>query len=186
MDLPKGMQIVAISDLNQNRLDEFKEKGWKPYLDYRQMLESRDVDAVIVATPDHWHASTLFTHAKPARMCTARSPCRLPCVKAGRWWRPYGRTIACSKRQSTASMEQCCLGCELVRNGRLGKVHTVHGTTIRVRGMHVAGTARAEGLNWDMWLGQTPVRPYHEELYLPRVRGTEPAGSRSVPIPAER
>ena len=175
MDLPKGMQIVAISDLNQNRLDEFKEKGWKPYLDYRQMLESRDVDAVIVATPDHWHALNSIHACEAGKDVYCEKPMSLT-VREGRAMveavRKNKRVFQTGSQQR--SMEQCRLGCELVRNGRLGKVHTVHGNNYPSPWeCTLPEQPVPKGLNWDMWLGQTPVRPYHEELYLPRVRGTE-------------
>ena len=175
MELPKGMQIVAISDVNQNRLDEFKEKGWKAYLDYRKMLESRDVDAVIVATPDHWHALNCIHACEAGKDVYCEKPMSLT-VREGRAMveavRKNKRVFQTGSQQR--SMEPCRFGCELVRNGRVGKVHTVHGNNYPSPWeCTLPEQPVPKGLDWDMWLGQTPVRPYHEERYLPRVRGTE-------------
>ena len=175
MNLTKGMQIVAISDLNQNRLDEFKDKGWKAYSDYRKMLESREVDAVIVATPDHWHALNCIHACEAGKDVYCEKPMSLT-VREGRAMveavRRNKRVFQTGSQQR--SMEACRIGCELVRNGRIGKVHTVHGNNYPSPWeCTLPEQPVPKGLDWDMWLGQTPVRPYHEELYLPRVRGTE-------------
>jgi len=175
MELPKGMQIVAISDVNQNRLDEFKEKGWKAYLDYRKMLESRDVDAVIVATPDHWHALNCIHACEAGKDVYCEKPMSLT-VREGRAMveavRKNKRVFQTGSQQR--STEPCRFGCELVRNGRVGKVHTAHGNNYPSPWeCTLPEQPVPKGLDWDMWLGQTPLRPYHEELYLPRVRGTE-------------
>jgi predicted dehydrogenase len=72
------------------------------------------------------------------------------------------------------SMEQCRFGCELVRNGRVGKIQVVHANNYPSPWEpNLPEQPVPEGLDWDMWLGQTPLHPYHEEIYLPRVRGTE-------------
>jgi predicted dehydrogenase len=72
------------------------------------------------------------------------------------------------------SMDPCRYGCELVRNGRLGKIKEVHTSDFESPWeCPLPGQPTPEGLDWDMWCGQTEPRPYHIELYTPRVRGHE-------------
>lgn len=175
MELPKGMEIVAISDVNQSRLEEFGGKGWKAYPDYRTMLESSDVDAVIIASPDHWHALHAIHACEAGKDVYGEKPMTLT-IREGRAMveavRKHKRVFQTGSQQR--SMEKCRMGCEWVRNGRAGKVHTVHGNNYPSPWeCTLPEQPVPKGLNWDMWLGQTPVRPYHEELYLPRVRGNE-------------
>lgn len=175
MEMPDGMEIVAISDVNQARLDALAKKGWKAYLDYREMLESKDVDAVVVATPDHWHALASIHACQAGKDVYCEKPMSLT-VREGRAMvdaaRKYQRVFQTGSQQR--SMDNCRTGCELVRAGRVGTIHTIHGNNYPSPWeCTLPEQPVPAGLNWDMWLGQTPVRPYHEELYLPRVRGTE-------------
>ena len=171
MGLPGGAQIVAISDVYRKRLDEVgKGKKWRAYDDYRKMLESNDVDAVIIATPDHWHALPAVHACQAGKDVYVEKPLSLT-IREGRAMaqaaRKYERVFQTGSQQR--SMKECRVGCELVRNGRAGTIHTVHGNNYPSPwDCTLPEQPVPEGLNWDMWLGQTPVRPYHTDIYLPR------------------
>jgi len=176
MHLPPDARIVAVSDVYLKRMDEFaKGSPLKKYQDYRKLLESKDVDAVVVTTPDHWHAQNSIHACQAGKDVYCEKPMSLT-VREGRAMveaaRQHKRVFQTGSQQR--SMEECRLGCELVRNGRIGKIQTVHVDNYPSPWEpNFPEQPVPEGLNWDMWLGQTPVRPYHEEIYLPRVRGTE-------------
>ena len=176
MDLPKDMQIVAISDVNRQRLDELAEgKDWRKYQHYREMLAEPDIDAVIIATPDHWHALNAVHACEAGKDVYVEKPMTLT-VWEGRKMveaaRKHVRIVQVGSQQR--SMKECRIGCELVRNGRIGKVHTVHGANYPSPWeCELPEQPVPEYLDWDMWCGQTEPRPYHLELYLPRVRGAE-------------
>jgi len=176
MTLPPGAEIVAISDVYKKRLDEIGAgRTWKSFQDYRKLLELKEVDAVIITTPDHWHALNAVHACQAGKDVYCEKPLSLT-VREGRAMvqaaRRYQRIFQTGSQQR--SMEACRFGCELIRSGRIGKVHTVHADNYPSPWEpNLPPQPVPEGLDWDMWLGQTPVRPYHEEIYLPRVRGTE-------------
>lgn len=176
MDLPSGMQIVAISDVNRQRLDEMAAgKDWRKYPNYREMLAEPDIDAVIIATPDHWHALNAVHACEAGKDVYVEKPMTLT-IWEGRKMveaaRKHERIVQVGSQQR--SMKECRIGCELVRNGRIGNVHTVHGANYPSPWeCDLPEQPVPEYLDWDMWCGQTEPRPYHLELYLPRVRGTE-------------
>ncbi len=177
MDLPRDMRIVAFSDVNPAHLNEMtaKHKDTKAYGDYREMLQDPAVDAVIIATPDHWHAINAVHACEAGKDVYVEKPMTLT-IREGRIMvdaaRKYDRVVQVGSQQR--SMKECRFGCELIRNGRIGKVHTVHTANYESPWeCDLPEQPVPEGLNWDMWCGQTEPRPYHEELYLPRVRGQE-------------
>jgi predicted dehydrogenase len=173
MGLPKGAEIVAISDVHQQRLDEVaKGKKYRTYKDYRKMLESSDVDAVIIATPDHWHALNSIHACQAGKDVYCEKPMSLT-IREGRAMveavRKHKRIFQTGSQQR--SMDACRFGCELVRNGRIGKIHTVHADNYPSPWeCDLPPQPVPDGLDWDMWLGQTPLRPYHIDIYLPRAK----------------
>ena len=176
MGLPKGMEIVAASDVYRKRLDEVTgDRKWAKYDDYRDMLESKEVDAVICASPDHWHALHSIHAMQAGKDVYCEKPMTLT-VREGRAMVDAARKFkrVCQVGSQQRSMKECRFGCELVRNGLIGKVHTVHGSNFPSPWeCTLPEQPVPEGMNWDMWCGQTEPRAYHEELYLPRVRGHE-------------
>lgn len=177
MGLPEGAQIVAVSDLNLARMEDLKAKNpsWKTYQYYRDLLADPDVDAVVIATPDHWHALPSIDACKAGKDVYVEKPMTLTIregqamVKAAR---ENKRIVQVGSQQR--SDKEFRLACELIRNGRAGKIHTVHTSNYPSPWDCPLGSQEVpEGLDWDMWCGQTTPRPYHEELYLPRVRGQE-------------
>lgn len=175
--IPPDAQFVAFADLFQERLD-FRAEQYPDadlYLDYREMLERDDIDGVIIASPDHWHALHAVHACRAGKDVYVEKPMTLTIaegrkmVKVARW---HKRVVQCGSQQR--SRPSSAKGCQLVREGRVGKIHTVHGFNYPSPWECTLGAEPVpEGLNWDMWCGQTEPRPFNMELYLPRVRGHE-------------
>jgi predicted dehydrogenase len=140
--------------------------GCTIYKDFRELCARPDIDAVVISTPDHWHA----LHAVEAMLQGKDVYCEKPLgltVHETRAMvdtaRRYGRILQTGSQQR--SDETFRFACELVRNGRIGNVHTVH---VNVGGPPVECFLPAEtipeGLDWDFWLGPAPWRPYHSDI----------------------
>jgi predicted dehydrogenase len=171
MSLPPEGQIVAAADVYLKRAEEIAQKyNGKPFQDYRKMLESKDVDAVVLATPDHWRALTCIHACQAGKDIYAEKPMTLT-IHEGRLMvqavRKYKRVFQTGSQQRSDHVNR--LGCELVRNGRIGKVHTVIGSNYPSPWEgKLPGQPVPEGLDWDMWCGPTEPVPYHTDLYTPR------------------
>ncbi len=169
----QGSQFVAISDVNKKRMDKVAAgKDWKTYQDYRDLLEDKDVDAVIVATPDHWHALNSIHACMAGKDVYVEKPMTLTIaegramVKAAR---KNERIVQCGSQQR--SMTNCRIGCELVRNEVFGKVKVVHGANYESPwDQPFSSYPVPEGLDWDMWLGPAEKRGYHPDIYTPRAK----------------
>jgi predicted dehydrogenase len=171
----KGAQLVAFADCYQERLKRAQKRFRKTalYQDYRELLEDSNVDAVIIATPDHWHALNTIHACEAGKDVYVEKPMNLT-IREGQLMvaaaQKYGRVVTTGSMQR--SMEACRIGCELVRNGRAGKIHTVHTHNYPSPWeCDLPEQPVPEGMNWDMWCGQTEPRPYHELLYAPRGNG---------------
>jgi len=146
-----------------------RHKGCLTFADFREVVHRSDIDAVSIATPDHWHAIPTIMAAKAGKDVFCQKPLSLT-VQEGRSMeraiRRYGRVFQCgTQRRSSA---QCRHSCELVRNGRIGEVHTVRvglpGGHTRVRApVQERAMPAPEGFDYDLWLGQAPAAPYHLE-----------------------
>jgi predicted dehydrogenase len=171
MDLPRDAQIVAASDVDLRRAEAVAaDKKCSAYQDYRQLLESNDVDAVVVATPDHWHTLPSIHACQAGKDVYCEKPLTLT-IREGRLLvqaaRKYERVFQTGSQQRSMAANR--MGCQLVRNGRIGKVHTVIGFNYPSPWeCALPGQQVPAELNWDVWCGQTPLRPYHRDLYLPR------------------
>lgn len=171
-------RIVAVSDVDSKRMAEGKgliethyaKKMGKPYLDvkqygdYRQMLLDKDIDAVIISTPDHWHSQTAMEAALAGKHIYLQKPTSLT-IKEGRQLtevvKKKGVVLQLGTQQR--SSPQFRIAAELVRNGRIGKLHTVRiGLPGDPSGPNASPMAVPKNLNFDMWLGSTPELPYSE------------------------
>jgi predicted dehydrogenase len=168
-----GVQVAALCDVDDNRMggdikDVTEKYGKKPdlYKDYRKMLERKDIDAVIVGTPDHWHALNLI-HAveagkdayceKPIAHDITESKSMAAAVKH------YGKIVQVGTWQrSTAEFFSAV---EFVRAGKLGRVTTVRAwkTDPFQMGHHKPGAAPPSTFDYEMWTGPAPLRPYIPE-----------------------
>ncbi len=169
----KGTQFVAVSDVNKPRMDKVVgDKGWKKYQDFRNLLDDKDVDAVIVATPDHWHALNSIYACMAGKDVYVEKPMTLTIaegramVKAAR---KYNAIVQCGSQQR--SSRECRVGCELVRNGRVGKIKEIYAANYHSPWEQLFPEHPVpDGLDWDMWLGMNEPRGYHHDLYIPRAK----------------
>lgn len=161
---------VAARDAAKKLADQhYGNQDCKTYHDFRELIERDDIDAVSIATPDHWHAIPTILAASRGKDVHVEKPLSLT-IAEGRAMvdaiRRYDRI--CQVGSEARSIPRCRFGCELVRNGRIGEVKEVF---VCVGGPSSGRMLPAqpvpEGLDWDMWLGPAPWRPYNK-AYHPR------------------
>ena len=167
-------QLVAFADVNLPRAEAAAKRypGSKPFQDYRKLLELKEVDAILTATPDHWRALVCIHAAQAGKDIYAEKPMTLTIVAGRRMVeavRKYGRVFQTGSQQR--SMAKNRLGCELIRNGRIGKVKKVIAANFPSP-WECALPAQPvpAGLDWDMWCGPTPLVPFHKDIYTPRAQ----------------
>ena len=177
-------QIVAVCDLDSLRAEDGKKlvneyytsrdgkpfDGVKVYTDYRELLLNKDVDAVLISTPDHTHAMIGAAAARAKKHIYMQKPASLTIAE--------GRIISDVVTKSGVkfqigsqqrSTEQFRYAAELVRNGRIGKLKTVY---VGLPGDPPGGNANEQpvpkNLNYDMWLASTPLVYYTEDRVHPQ------------------
>jgi predicted dehydrogenase len=181
----KSTQVVAVCDVDTRRrdnarrkVDEYytkqkeKEKGKETYKgaaaynDFRDLLARKDIDAVVIATPDHWHAFIAIAAARAGKDIY----CEKPLCQSIHEARAMVNAVRRAKRIfQTGSMQRSSpefrVGCELVRNGRIGRVTSVEvGIGGPGRPCDLPTEPPEPGLDWDLWLGPAPLRGYNPEL----------------------
>ena len=171
---PELARIVAVCDLDALRLQDAKKLVEESYAkrsiqadvatygDYRQALQRADVDAVAISTPDHWHAEPVMASVLAGKDIYVQKPLTMT-IQEGRAVsdvvRAKGSIFQIGSQQRSGA--QFRLACELVRSGRLGRLHTVKiGLPTDPAGGNPAPMPVPPNLNYDMWLGCTPEAPY--------------------------
>jgi len=140
-------------------------KGCASYNDFRELLARDDIDTIVQATPDHWHALVVTKAARAGKDIYGQKPLSLT-IQQGRVMSDtvarYGRVFQTGSQQRSGGQFQ--KACELVRNGRLGKVHTV------TCGLPGGSTTKnqptlpvPDGFDYDLWLGPAPAEPYCDQ-----------------------
>ncbi len=167
----KDARVVAVADLNRPRAEQLAGSlGAEAYQDYRRLLERKDVDAIITATPDHWRSLVSIHACQAGKDVYAEKPMTLTIAEGRRMVeavRKHGRVFQTGSQQRSMAANRH--GCELVRNGRIGKVHTVIGHNYPSPWRcALPGQTVPQGLDWDRWCGPTPLVPYHADRYHPR------------------
>jgi predicted dehydrogenase len=186
-----GNNVVALCDCDQgNAVNGFKAfPQAKQYRDFRKMLDemNRGIDAVVVATPDHTHAATAIAAIQRGKHVYCEKPlahsvheCRAMAKAAKQ------HNVVTQMGNQGHSFESCRLLVEWLRDGAIGAVHTVHcGCSAVNSGIDQLSQLKEKHdvpatLDWDLWLGPAPQRPYHP-AYLPyRWRGWVPFGNGTV------
>jgi len=150
-------------------------KGCDAYNDFRDVLARKDIDVVVIVVPDHWHAPITVMAAEAGKDIYCEKPMSLT-VRQGRAMieavRKHKRVFQTGSQFRSSPANR--LGCELVRNGRIGKVQRIL-TFIAKQNAEDPGpgwkpTPVPEGFDYDLWLGPAPLAPYHPGRCLYRFR----------------
>jgi predicted dehydrogenase len=164
----KDAALVAVAEAHRGRLAEAKETmGGSPagYADFRKLLDDKNVDAVVVSTPDHWHALMTMLACAAGKDVYVEKPLTL-FVREGRWMvdvaKRHKRVVQVGTQQRSGP--HYAKARELIRAGRLGKVASVRMAAYRniMPGFgRPADCDPPTDLDWEMFLGPAPKRPYN-------------------------
>jgi predicted dehydrogenase len=174
--IEQGGRATYVCDLHPERLDkaaamaaEVQKSPVKKVKDMRTVLDSKDVDAVVVGTPDHWHAPVSILACQAGKDVYVE--------------KPHSHNIWESRKMIEAARKYNCIievgtqcrsaaytiaGREYVKSGKLGGIHLVKVYNIKAgREFHLgeAGTIPA-GFDWDTWVGAADYRPYHQDMFV--------------------
>ena len=168
------VRIAAVCDADDNRL----EAAWEntaagpekaaPYRDYRHILERQDIDAVIIATPDHWHAVQTVHACEAGKHVYVEKPASVTVAE--------GRAMVTAARRNRVAVQVGAQGrtakgawhtCRAIRNGIVGRVRKVSCWHYAnpVDDAPVPDSDPPEGLDWDLWLGPLPWRPFNRRYH---------------------
>ena len=170
--LPPPGRIVAISDCDARKIESAKSRfgeDWPAFGNWRDMLDddSLELDAVIVATPDHGRALQVVTACAAGLDVYAEKPLSLT-VAEGRAMvdaaRKHGRVVQVGTQQRSMPLNAYC--CRAIREGRLGKVKAVLARNYAGPGPmeELPAEEPPAELDWQEWLGPAPGRPYNDRL----------------------
>jgi len=171
----KEVQVVAVCDVDKKQRDQakkivddrYKNSDCKTYVDFREVIDRKDIDALSLAMPDHWHSIPVVMAARAGKDMYGEKPLART-IYEGQVMRDavnrYGRIWQTGSWQR--SVRDFHRACELVRNGRIGKVHTVE------VGLPTGGGTGnrpvqpvPEGVDWDFWLGPAPWAPFRGVMH---------------------
>jgi predicted dehydrogenase len=175
------VQIVAVCEVDKTRREHAAKRvnekyastkqdfrGCDSYVDFREVIARKDIDAVCIATPDHWHATPIIEACKGGKDVYCEKPLTLTIAEAKRCIdaaRKFKRVVQTGSQQRSNVFGPFREAVEFIRSGRLGKIQKV---TVGVGKPSVPCDLPVEemepGLDWDMWLGQAPNRPYNSVL----------------------
>lgn len=169
------VQFVAVCDINTQNLNRARDivnkhygnNDCATYNDFHQLIAREDIDAVLVATPDHWHVLPCITAAKAGKDIYCEKPLSLTIEQAravADTVSRYGRIFQTGTQQR--SWHEFRFACELVRNGYIGEIKSI---TVNVGGPPAwscdsPGEPKPDWLDWNMWLGPAPWRPYTSRI----------------------
>jgi predicted dehydrogenase len=169
------VRIAAICDVDDNRLEAAVENAASgganaiPYRDYRYILERKDIDAVLIATPDHWHAVQTVHACETGKHVYVEKPASVT-VREGQAMVAAARAnkVAVQVGAQARTAKGAWYTCRAIRNGIVGKVRRVSCWHYAnpVDDKPVPDSLPPEDLDWDLWLGPLPRRPYNKR-YLP-------------------
>ncbi len=187
------VQVVAISEVKDDVAEWGKERvaevyadrddqgsfsGVDTYVDFRDLLAREDIDAVVIATPDHWHGAMTVLACQAGKDIYCEKPLSFDVgdahamVKAVR---RYGRVFQTGSQQR--SDWNFRFGCELVRNGYIGELEEVRCSVGGPSWDHYLPPEPVpDGVDWDRWLGPSPWHPYNSE----RISGSYSGGWRLI------
>ncbi|HOW66205.1 MAG TPA: Gfo/Idh/MocA family oxidoreductase [Candidatus Paceibacterota bacterium] len=176
----QDVQVLAVAEVDKDRRESARQmadeyytqakagtyKGCAAFNDFRDLISRPDIDAVVIATPDHWHAIQVIQAANAGKDIYIEKPLSLTITEARAMVNAVrANDRVCQVGSMQRSSSEFRKACEWVRNGRIGKIKEVW--------VNVGGPSKPcdlptqpmqPGLDWDMWLGPAPYRGYHEIL----------------------
>ncbi|HEY3967488.1 MAG TPA: Gfo/Idh/MocA family oxidoreductase [Planctomycetaceae bacterium] len=178
------VHCVAIADVQASRRDAGKtlvdkhygNSDCKLYRDFRELLDRKDIDAVLIATGDRWHATASMLAAQAGKDVYSEKPCGLTielCQKLAATMKATGRIFqAGTQRRSVPNFRQAV---RLAHSGKLGKLQTLYASvyvpTLDNSWLPGEPTPPRDVVDWNLWLGPAPWRPYSSQYVAGKWRG---------------
>ncbi len=178
----RDVQVVAVCDVWKDRRERARQtvnehyarlqrkgsyNGCAAYVDFRDLLDRPDIDAVLIATPAHWHATMASLAAEAGKDIYCEQPTAVTVRESQAMLnavRRYERVYQAGTQQRSEYGGRFRLACELVRSGRLGKLKEIYsyrdGGGLTWRASFGSGRPVPDGLDWDLYLGPAPEFPY--------------------------
>ncbi|HOP78730.1 MAG TPA: Gfo/Idh/MocA family oxidoreductase [Thermogutta sp.] len=178
------VRCLAIADVQASRreagkklVDEFYgNQDCVTYRDFRELLDRKDIDTVLVATGDRWHAPASIMAAEAGKDVYSEKPCGITIAKCQELAKTFSRTKrifqAGTQRRSVPNF---IYAVELARSGKLGKIHTLYASVYEPQldnsWLPREQTPPRDVVDWNLWLGPAPWRPYNQKYVQGGWRG---------------
>jgi len=177
----KDVQALAVCEVDTTRRQHAKKrvedayskdkrqyKGCAEYNDFRELLARKDIDAVCIASPDHWHAIPIIEACKAGKDVYCEKPLTLTIAEASLCIdavRKHNRVFQTGSQQRSNVFGRFREACEFIRSGRIGQVKSVAvGVGGPSRWCDLKEEPMEPGLDWNFWLGCAALRPYNSVL----------------------
>ena len=178
------VRCVAVCDVQANRREAAKRlvdehygnRDCTAYRDFHELLGRRDVDAVLIATGDRWHAPASILAARAGKDVYSEKPCGLTIA----WCQALDEAIRQNRRVFQAGTQRRSVpnfqaAVRLAHSGKLGRLRTLHASSytplVRTEWLRSEPTPTRDVVDWDRWLGPAPWRPYNHEYVQGNWRG---------------
>jgi predicted dehydrogenase len=174
MKMPE-VNVVALCDVDENvlkkRVDELAKQNIKvkTYGDYRKMLENKDIDVVIIGTPDHWHCLQMVEACAAGKDVYVEKPIGnsiVECQAMVAAQKRYNRAVQVGQWQR--SVPHFVDALEYLRSGKIGQIRTVKAWAYQGWMKNIPAKPDSPvpaGVNYDMWLGPATMRPFNENRF---------------------
>jgi len=183
--LDAGARVVAVCDVDAHRMEDAqwlaekiyatelgknRYKGCTAYHDFRELLARKDIDGVLIVTPDHWHAPIAVAAANAGKDIYLEKPLTYSIIEGQKLVqavRKNNRVLQVGSQQRSSTY--FLMACELTRNQRIGKLHTIH---VWLPEDHGTGNPQPMpvpvNLDYNFWLGPKPQAPFTEDRVHPQ------------------
>ena len=167
----KGVKIHSICDIDENLWDRavksVKSKGHNPktHYDMRKVFDDKEVDAVVIATPNHWHALATIWACQAGKHVYVEKPCSHNIFEGRKMVeaaRKYKRLVQVGFQNRSRTNTKAAM--KFIHDGNLGKIYLARGLCFKPRDSFgkFPDSQVPKGVHWDIWLGPAPYRPFNK------------------------